>query len=118
MLDPTLLPSFHIIIRFPPSAVWERSSMLVNNNGQNSDDAQNIPPPLRFRSMNMHVDSMALRIGDLRGLADFGRFSFDAGRGGVAVDYLAAKQVWIATSENSVRGTFNVSESLYVNATE
>jgi hypothetical protein len=66
----------------------------------------------------MHVDSMALRVGDLQGLADFGRFSYDAGRGGVAVQYLAAKQVWIATSENSVRGTFNVSESLYVNATE
>ena len=68
--------------------------------------------------MNMHVDAMALRVGDIRGLVDFGRFSFDAGRGGVAVEYLAAKQVWIATSANSVRGTFNVSESLYVNSTE
>jgi len=101
MIDPMLLPSFHIIIRLPPSAVTNptRSSIYL--------------PSLTFK-----LDRMGVRFGNMQNIVDFGNVTVNSGRGGFVADYIAAENVDIITSQNTVRGRWNISQSISVNNTE
>ena len=101
MLNPMLLPSFHVVIRLPPSAY------------QNQSQAS-----LFLSKMHFELDRMAVRLGNLQNVVDFGSFEVDSGRGGVVADYAAAESVAIWTGDNSVRGRWNISESIIVNSTQ
>lgn len=68
--------------------------------------------------MQMTLEGMGVRVGDLSGIVNFGTWNITSERGGAVVDYVAAERVWVQTAENAVRGRFNVSKSLYVNSTE
>lgn len=109
-LDPTQQPSFHIIIRFPPSLFTTTAGP-----GAGSDAARG---PVFISDMLLRLDKMGLRIGDLSGIAKFGNVNITSNSGGAVVDYIAADRVWVQTAENAVRGRFNVSKSLYINSTE
>lgn len=66
----------------------------------------------------MQMDNMAVRMGNLEGVIDFGTLNLTSGRGGAVVEYVAAERIWVQTAENAVRGQFNISQSLYINSTE
>ena len=100
-IDPSQLPSFHVVVRFPPSALANSTSSSIY-----------------LPSVTLDVDRMTVRFGDMENIADFGAINVTSGRGGVTSGYVAAKTIDISTSQNSVRGTYNVSESFVVNNTE
>jgi len=101
MLNPTSLPSFHIIVHLPPSAVTQPSH-----------------PTIGIPSLEFELDRMAVRFGDLQNVVDFGNINVTSGRGGVDAVYVGAERVDIRTGENTVRGRWNITESLIVNNTE
>lgn len=100
MLNPLLIPSFHIIVRFPPSAYNQPTTSIY------------IP------KITMSVERMAVRFGNMQNVVEFGDWSVQSGRGGVVAGYVAAESVMISTGENAVRGRWNVSKEIVVNNTE
>ena len=101
MLNPTSLPSFHIVVHLPPSAVTQPARATVG-----------IP------SLDFVLDRMAVRFGNLQNVVEFGNINVTSGRGGVDAIYVGAERVDIRTAENTVRGRWNITESLVVNNTE
>ncbi len=99
-IDPTLLPSFHVIIRLPPSA--------FTNSTQSS---------IYLPSLTANLDRMGVRIGNMQDIVDFGNVTVNSGRGGLVAGYVAAKNVDVTTTQNSVKGRWNISESISVNNT-
>ena len=100
MINPMLLSSFHVVIRLPPSAVTGPISSSIY-----------------LPSMTFTLDRMSIRFGNMQNIVDFGNISVMSGRGGLVAGYVAAKNVDIITSQNSVRGLWNISESISVNNT-
>ena len=100
MLNPMQLPSFHVIIRLPPSAYLNDSNAIIY-----------------APSMSFHLDRMAVRLGDLENVVRFGSLEIDSGRGGVVAEHVTADTVSIWTGANAVRGKWNISEAISVNST-
>jgi hypothetical protein len=101
MLNPTSLPSFHIIVYLPPSSTLSPTQSTVS-----------IP------NLDFVLDRMAVRFGNLQNVVEFGSLNVTSGRGGVDAVYVSADRVDVRTGENSVRGRWNITESIIVNNTE
>lgn len=101
MLDPTQLPTFQVLVRFPPSKVYSTN-----------DTALYIP------SLRIALDRMNVVFGDMRGIVDFGNVNLTTSRGGVTAQYLAGRNITVSAGYNDIRGTWNVSNALNVNGTE
>ena len=99
MINPLLLPSFDVVIRLPPSALNSTRSSIY------------------LPSATFTLDRMGVRFGDLQNMVDFGNITVTSGRGGLVAEYVAAENVNVTTSQNSVRGLWNISESIFLNAT-
>lgn len=100
MLDPTQIPSFQIIVRFPPSLVFTNST------------------PLYMPSLRLSLDRMNVVFGDTTGIAEFGNVNVTTGQGGVLAQYIASENITISSASNDVKGTWNISNTLSINATE
>jgi hypothetical protein len=100
MLDPTQLPTFQVLVRFPPSLVYGNA------------------PALYIPSLRMGLERMNVVFGDMRGIVDFGNFNLTSNKGGVQVQYLAGKNISITAGYNDIKGTWNVSNSLNINGTQ
>ncbi|ORX40498.1 hypothetical protein BD324DRAFT_606412 [Kockovaella imperatae] len=102
MLNPMLLPSFHVVIRLPPSALqaWSQAPLVYSP------------------SVSFELDRMAVRLGNLSNVAEFGSINVNSGRGGVIAEYVAAETVNIWTGANAVRGVWNISQAITVNSTD
>ena len=68
-------------------------------------------------SATFNLDRMGVRFGDLQNMIDFGTITVTSGRGGLVAQYVAAENVNVTTSQNSVRGLWNISESITINNT-
>ncbi len=101
MINPMLLPSFHVVIRFPPSVM---STNMTR-------------PSISLPSLTFNLDRMGVRFGDMKDMVDFGAIRVNSGRGGLVAEYVAAETVDIITAQNSVRGRWNISQSISVNNT-
>lgn len=101
MLNPTSLPSFHVVIHLPPSSVAPTDAPSVSI------------PYIEFR-----LDRMAVRFGNMQNVVDFGMVNVTSYRGGVEAVYVSAEQVDIRTGENTVRGRWNITDSIVVNNTQ
>lgn len=99
-INPVFLPSIHVIVRFPPSAF-----------------SNSTRPSIYLPSMTFNLDRMGVRFGNLQNIVEFGNLTLTSGRGGMVADYVTAKNVDVITSQNSVRGRWNISESISVNNT-
>ncbi|WWC64911.1 uncharacterized protein I303_107525 [Kwoniella dejecticola CBS 10117] len=99
-LDPNLIPTNLIVVRLPPSWYTPQSPY------------QTLP------SFSLDAEQMVVRLGNLNNVASFTALNLDTCRGGVQVNYARAKKASIVAFEGSVRGTWNISESLIVNVTE
>lgn len=101
MLNPTSLPSFHIVVYLPPSSTLAPSQSTVS-----------------MPNLDFVLDRMAVRFGNLQNIVEFGSLDVTSGRGGVDAVYVSADKVDVRTGENSVRGRWNITESIIVNNTE
>ncbi|WWC72319.1 uncharacterized protein I206_106281 [Kwoniella pini CBS 10737] len=99
-LDPSLIPTNLIIVRLPPSWYSPQS------------------PYSTLPSFSLDADQMVVRLGNLNNVAAFTALNLDTCRGGVQVNYAKAKKASVVAFEGSVRGTWNISESLVVNVTD
>lgn len=97
-LDPTLLPQFQVIVRLPPSVVTGSNSMYM--------------PSLSFQ-----LERMAASFGRLPTVG-FGNWNVSSARGGISSAYVAAANVTAMTSQNAIRGLWNISESINVTNSE
>ncbi|KAK4687378.1 hypothetical protein P7C73_g2737, partial [Tremellales sp. Uapishka_1] len=95
-VDDETTPLFHVIIRLPESTF---SSAI----------------PTRIANFTLGLDSMNVRLGAMRNV-EFGNVVMNfENRGGVIAKYVAARDISVATQSSSIRGTWNVSQSLSVN---
>ncbi len=114
--DPSL--SFLIVVRFPRP---DKST-----------------PPTYVNNFRIQSSIMGINIGDMRGTVDFGNLTGVVGRGGVtasvgagkhkflpggadakeAIQHIAAKVIKLNTQMSTLRGLFNVSESLNLSTTQ
>lgn len=101
MLNPTSLPSFHVVVHLPPSSVAETNA-----------------PSVSIPRMEFQLDRMAVRFGNMQNVAEFGYVNVTSFRGGVDAVYVSAEKVDIRTGENAVRGRWNITESIVVNNTQ
>lgn len=102
LLNPMYTPAFHVIIRMPPSMIAAKN-----------DTVGYIP------ALSLELAQMGMRIGNLQQVALIGDLKVKAGcrGGGVVVDYASCGTCTIIGSENTVQGTFNVTENLSINST-
>ncbi|CAK9787444.1 hypothetical protein CC85DRAFT_288584 [Cutaneotrichosporon oleaginosum] len=102
LLNPMYTPAFHVVIRMPPS-------LLATKN----DTVGYLP------GLSLELAQMGTRIGNLQQVALIGDLRIHAGSrgGGVVVDYASCKTCTIVGAENTVQGTFNVTENLAINST-
>lgn len=102
LLNPLLTPAFHVIIRLPPSLITAKNNTVGYLPG-----------------LSLELAQMGTRIGNLEQVTVIGDLRIKAGcrGGGVVVDYASCETCTIMGAENTVQGTFNVTESLQINST-
>ncbi|BEJ15288.1 hypothetical protein CspHIS471_0410550 [Cutaneotrichosporon sp. HIS471] len=102
LLNPMYTPAFHVIIRMPPSLIATKN-----------DTVGYIP------ALSIELAQMGMRIGNLQQVVLIGDLRIQGGcrGGGVVVDYASCGTCTIMGGENTVQGTFNVTENLSINST-
>jgi hypothetical protein len=113
LLDPALLPSFHVFIRLPPSII-PTSTATASRTASGS-----LLPSAgaSISSFNLSLDRMAVKFGDT-GYAAFGDWAVRSDRGGVSVGYVRADNANVGVGTGGIRGTWEVAQSLTLNITE
>jgi hypothetical protein len=95
-------PAFHVIIRMPPSLIATKNDTVGY-----------------FPGLSLELAQMGTRIGNLQQVLLIGDLKIQAGcrGGGVVVDYASCNTCTIIGAENTVQGTFNVTDDLWINST-
>lgn len=64
------------------------------------------------------VDKMSIRFGNMQRLVNVGNWGVNTGRGAIDVAYLSAFNATAVSGGGSIRGMFNISQTLNLNTTE